>query len=713
MQNINRRNFLKSSGIFAIGFSIPSFGNATNLTKLTADAVDLELSPYVLITKDNKISILCPRPDMGQGTTQSMPMLVAEELGVSMEQISVVFTNGQAKYGGQVSGGSSSVRTRWKPMRTAGAAAREMLTKAAANRWGVAESECVSEGGKIINTKTKATLTFGELVDDAQKLEVPKEPKLKAPKDFKLIGKGLPRLDIPAKTNGSAQFGIDAKVPNMVYAVMLHAPHIYGKIKSIDDAATLKIAGVRKVIRAERVLAQKTVECVAVIADNTWAAIEGRKALNVEWEATDYSKVSTVAYYETLQKLKTEDGFTLKDSKGSITEGVKEAAQTIDAEYITPFTAHSPLEPENATAWWQGDKVEIWAGVQGPDQVVTQISEQFKLKKENVKINVHPMGGGFGRKSFLDYVKQAVFLSKELNQPVKLTWTREDDLTQGPVRPGMLNVLRGSLDKDGKLTTLHHKVVGASLGWELFKMNAEKASFWAEGVNCEDSPYVIPNRAHSFVLAETAIPILWWRSVYGSTNVFGHESFIDELAHAAKRDPLEFRVSMLSESPRFLEVLRILKEKSGYGKALPEGQAIGIAAARTFQSIAAHAIIVSKKGSGVKIEKVISVIDCGIAINPNQVEAQTQGNVVMGLSAALKAPITIDGGEVVETNFHQFTPLRINEIPPIEVHIVPSEQEPSGVGEPGLPPVAAALANAIFNLTGKRIRTLPFDLGNI
>jgi isoquinoline 1-oxidoreductase subunit beta len=724
MQNIDRRNFLKSTGIFAIGFSLPNLGSAKGLTKLTADAVDLALSPYVLITKDNKISILCPRPDMGQGTTQSMPMLVAEELGVSMEQITVVFTNGEAKYGGQLSGGSSSVRTRWKPMRTAGAAAREMLTKAAANKWGVSEADCISEGGKIINTKTKASFSFGELVDDAAKLEVPKEPKLKSPKDFKLIGKGLPRLDIPAKTNGTAQFGIDVKVPNMVYAVMLHAPHIHGKVKSIDDKAALKVAGVQKVLKAERTMPHKTVECVAVIANSTWAAIEGRKALNVEWEASDYSKASTAGYFADLQKLKKEEGFTLEDKKGSITatperdeatgiKGVKNAAKTIAAEYITPFTAHSPLEPENATAWVQGDKVEIWAPIQGPDGVIQEIAKNFKFKPENIKINVMLMGGAFGRKAYLDYVNEAVFLSKQLNQPVKLTWTREDDLTQGPYRPGMLNVLRGSLDDDGKVTTLEHKIVGSWLGWQLWKAPPSKMTWWAEGVNQEDSPYVIPNRATSFVLAETDIPVLWWRSVYGSTNVFGHESFIDELAHEAKRDPMDLRVSMLADSPRFLEVLRVLKEKSGYGKALPAGQAIGIAAARTFQSIAAHAIIVSKKGAGVKIEKVISVIDCGIAINPDQVRAQTEGNVVMGLSAALKTPITVEGGETSETNFHQFSLIRLNEIPPIEVHIIENELDPSGVGEPGLPPVAPALANAVFNLTGKRIRTLPFDLGNL
>ena len=713
MQNIDRRNFLKSTGLLAIGFSLPNFGEAKNLSKLTAEAVDLELSPYVLITKDNKISILCPRPDMGQGTTQSMPMLVAEELGVSMEQITVVFTSGASKYGSQLSGGSSSTKTRWQPMRTAGAAAREMLTKAAATRWNVSESDCYAEDGKIFNRKDKKSLTFGELVDDAAKLDVPKTPKLKSPKDFKLIGKGLPRLDIPAKTNGTTQFGIDFKMPNMVHAVMLHAPHIHGKIKSIDDAAALKVAGVRKVLKAERAMPHKTVECVAVIADSTWAAIEGRKALTVEWEATDYAKTSTAAYFENLQKLKKEEGFTLEDKKGSITEGVKNAAQTIEAEYVTPFTAHASLEPENATAWVQGDKVEIWAPVQGPDGVIREIAKVFNFKPENVKINVLLMGGAFGRKAYIDYVCEAVFLSKQLNQPVKLTWTREDDLTQGPFRPGMLNVLRGAVDASGKVAMLEHKIVGSWLGWQLWKAPPSKQTWWSEGINQDDSPYAIPNREQKFVLAETDIPILWWRSVYGSTNVFGQESFIDELAHAAKQDPFDFRAAMLKESPRFLGVLQLLKEKSGYGKPLPVGQAMGIAVAKTFGTVAAHAVIVSKKASGVKIEKVVSVIDCGIAINPDQVRAQTEGNVVMALSAALKAPITVEGGEVVETNYHTFTPLRINETPPIEVHIVQNELDPTGVGEPGLPPLAPALTNAIFNLTGKRIRTLPFDLGNI
>jgi isoquinoline 1-oxidoreductase subunit beta len=710
---INRRNFLKWSGTLAIGFTLPSVGKATNLTQLTAEAVDLALNPFVLITKDNKITIFCPHADMGQGTTQSMPMLVAEELGVSMEQIEVRFTGGEEKYGSQFVGGSASVRNRWKPMRQVGAAAREMLIKAAANRWNVAENDCYTEGGKVVNKNTKAALTFGELVEDASKLEVPKEPTLKAIKDFKLIGKSLPRLDFPNKTNGKAQFGIDFKLPNMVYAVMLHAPHIHNKVKSIDDAAALKVVGVSKVLKAQRPLPYKTLEAVAVIANSTWAAMEGRKALKVEWEVGDLAKISTDGYFSDLQKAKSQDGFTLADKTGSTTEGFAAAAKTIEAEYITPFTAHAPIEPENATAWVQGENVEIWAPLQAPDWAVQQVAQTFGFKPENIKITVLNLGGGFGRKGYLDYVLEAVYLSKQLAQPVKLTWTREDDLTQGPYRPGMVNVVKGGIDKSGDVSVLEHKIVGSWLGWQLWKAPANAMTWWDEGVKQTDSPYKIANRAHKFVQVDTEIPIVWWRSVYSSTNVFASESFMDELAHAAKKDPLELRLSLLKESPRFIKVLQLLKEKSGYGKPLPKGQALGIAICRTFETICAHAVLVSQQGKGVKIEKVTSVIDCGIAVNPDQVRAQTEGNIVMGLSTALKNPITMVEGKVQETNFHLFTPLRLNETPKMEVHIMPNEEDPTGVGEPGLPPVAPALCNAIFNLTGKRMRKLPFDLADL
>lgn len=709
----NRRSFLKLSGVLAIGFSLPDILNAKHLTVIT-DAADLELIPYVLITKDNKITILCPKPDMGQGTTQSMPMLVAEELEVSMDQIAIKFTNGTEKYGAQGSGGSSSVRTRWLPMRQAGAAAKEMLIKAAANKWKVSETDCYAEGGKVFNKITKVSFTYGELVDDASLLEVPKSPKLKAIKDFKLIGKSIPRHDLPAKTNGTAVFGIDVKVPNMVYAVVLHSPVIHGKIKSIDDSAALKVPDVKKVIRTERKTNFKTFECVAVIADNTWAAMQGRKALNVEWDNGDYDKNSTDKYYAGLRDLAKQDGVTQKDKRGDVEAGMKSAAKTLEAQYETPFTAHAMLEPENAIAFVQADKAEIWAPIQGADWLMPNLVTYLGLKKEQIKINVQLMGGAFGRKSYYDYVMEAAHISKQLGVPVKLTWSREDSMTQGPVRPGMLSAMRGGLDASGKAVALEHKIVGALLSWQNFKRNASQGDSWAEGVDVKDSPYAIENRQQKFVLAETDTPILWWRSVYASTNLFGHESFIDELAHAANKDPFDFRLNMLDAQPRFKTVLNTLKEKAGYGKKLSEGQAMGIAIARSFETICAYAVTVSKQGNGVKIEKVVGVIDCGVAINPDQVRAQTEGNIVMGLSTALKEPITITDGEITQTNFHLFNPMRLNETPPvIQIHIVPSEENPSGVGEPGLPPIAPALCNAIFNLTGKRIRKLPFDIGNI
>jgi isoquinoline 1-oxidoreductase beta subunit len=500
----------------------------------------------------------------------------------------------------------------------------------------------------------------------------------------------------------------------MVYAVALHAPQIHNKVKSIDDKAALKVKGVQKVLKAERPLPYKTLETVAVIANSTWAAMQGRKALKVEWEVGDLAKISTDGYFAALQKAKLEEGFTLADKTGSFAEGFAASAKTIEAEYSTPFTAHAPIEPENATAWVQGDKVEIWAPLQAPDWAIQQVAQQFSFKPENVKINVLNLGGGFGRKGYLDYVLEAVYLSKQINQPVKLTWTREDDLTQGPVRPGMLNVVKGGIDKDGEVLALEHKIVGSWLGWQLWKAPASAMTWWDEGVKQTDSPYKIAHRAHKFVQVDTEIPIVWWRSVYSSTNVFASESFMDEMAHAGKKDPLELRLSLLKDSPRFIAVLNTLKEKSGYGKPLPSGQAIGIAISKTFETICAHAVLVSAQGKGVKIEKVTSVIDCGVAVNPDQVRAQTEGNVVMGLSTALKNPITMVEGKIQETNFHLFTPLRLNEMPKnIAVHIMPNEEDPTGVGEPGLPPVAPALCNAIFNLTGKRIRKLPFDLSNL
>jgi isoquinoline 1-oxidoreductase subunit beta len=722
--NMDRRNFLKWSGALTIGFAIPSVSNAKTKAGLSADVVEGELNAFIIITKDNKITLINPRPDMGQGSSQAMPMLIAEELEVRLEDITHKWSNGTQKFGGQTAGGSTSVRSKFKPLREAGAQAREMLTKAAANRWGVTMDDCYAENGQIINKKSKASLTYGELVEDASKLEVPKSPKLKDPKDFKLIGKSLPRLDVPTRVNGSAKFGIDAKIDGMLYAVVLHAPMIHGKVRSIDDSQAMKVAGVKKVVQIERAMPHKKVDAVAIVATNTWAATEGRKVLNVHWDNGDLDQVSTQKYFDNCHKSvkNLDSGYTNKDAKGNVKDALAKSKKTLEAVYETPFTAHAPMEPENCTAWVQGDKVELWVPSQGPDWMLGYIAQHNGFKPENIKINIMLLGGAFGRKAYFDYVCEAIDLSKKLGAPVKLTWTREDDLMQGPVRPGMVYGMRGGLDENNNLVAYENRIAGGSLGYQLFNAPVDGPDdSWAEGVKQSDSPYGIPNRAQIFHLEDTTIPIVWWRSVYTSTNSFAHECFIDEMAHAAGKDPLQFRLDMLKGSDekekhhteRYANVLKFVAEKAGYGKPLPAGQAQGIAVAHSFGSTAAYVITVSKKGNGVKIEKVVGAIDCGIAVNPDNVLAQTEGNVVMGLSAALKASITMANGTVQETNFHQFNPLRINETPRMELYVVPSTEDPGGAGEPGLPPVAPALCNAIFNLTKKRVRRLPFDLANL
>ncbi|MDJ1495359.1 molybdopterin-dependent oxidoreductase [Cytophagaceae bacterium DM2B3-1] len=710
----SRRHFLKLTGLLAIGFSLPGQASSV-LNKVEPVAAELELTPFILLTKEGKITIFNTSPDMGQGTWQSVPSLLAEELEVSLTDVEIRQTAGLAKHRMQFSGGSSSIRAQWEPLRKAGAAAREMLTQAAANTWKVPVSECYAKEGKIYHKPSNKSLSYGELVEQASKLEVPKEPKLKDPKDFKILGKVLPRPDVPSKTNGTALFGLDAKVPGMLYASIQRCPVIHGKVVSVDDAETKKIPGVKKVLRAERKMPHKTVETVAVLAENYWAALQGRKALKIQWDNTGYDKISTDNYYAKLRQAAKEPGNELKGKKGDVDKALATASKKLEAQYETPFAAHAMIEPENAIAWVQGDKVEIWAPNQSPDWLIGQASEYLKIPKDNVKVNTYFMGGSFGRKAYFDFIMEAINLSKQANAPVKVIWTREDDLTQGPYRPGMLDALRGGLDSNGKVIAFEHKVIGESIQGQTNKKDlSQTADDWMhEVISEEDSPYAIPNRREATKVISTDIPIVWWRSVYSSTNAFGHECFVDELAHAAKKDPLTFRQEMLHEAPRFVNVLKYLAEKAQYKLKPSPNQAMGIAIARSFGSIAAYAITVSKAGKGIKINKVVGVIDLGMTVNPDNVKAQTEGNVVMGLSAALKPGITFKDGQCEQTNYHQYSVLRINEVPPIEIHVMPSTEKPSGAGEPGLPPVAPALCNAIFNLTGKRIRKLPFDIDMI
>ncbi|MFN4256906.1 MAG: molybdopterin cofactor-binding domain-containing protein [Saprospiraceae bacterium] len=721
----SRRQFLKTASA-AGAFLAIGFGNAASLLaaplrkilpeEFAGEAGEIELNNFILITPDNQITIFNPRPEMGQGTWQSMPALIAEELEVTLDMVDIRITSGAKRHGRQGVGGSGSVRQSWEPLRKVGAAAKEMLTKAAANRWGVAETECFAEGKKIHHRPSGKSLTYGELAADAAKLDVPAEPKLKDPKDFRILGKPQPRPDVPSKVNGSAVFGIDVKVPGMLYASVQHCPVIHGKVLKFNEEAIRQMPGVRHVIKTERKMPHKAVEAVAVVADTYWAAVKARRALEIEWDNAGYEQISTDDYFaKTHAKALSDDGVAYPDAVGDVKTALAGAAQVIESQYETPFASHAQIEPVNATAWVQGDRAEVWAAVQSSAGTVGDVSKYLGIPAENVKVNVLFMGGSFGRKGYLDFVLEACHISKTVGAPVKLIWSREDDMSNGPYRPGMVSAMRGGLDKSGNLVAFEHKVCGASIGHQCFgdDLNGKPDGWSDDAISQETSPYAIPNRRQAHVHQPTDIPIVWWRSVYASTNSFGHECFVDELAHAAGRDPLDFRLDLLKNEPRWVALLQKLEEVSNYRKEKSAGKSVGVAVANSFGSTAAYAITVSKRGAGVKIEKVVCVIDCGMTVNPDTVRAQTEGNAIMALSAAIKPGITFAAGEAQESNFHQYPILTLRETPPIEVHIMPSTEKPGGVGEPGLPPFTPALFNAVFLATGKRVKRLPVDLENL
>ena len=714
--NNSRREFLRLSSLSGLGLmlGVSSFAKNASIVKLTEEALQLEINPFIIIDNLGNITLVNPRPDMGQGSTQAVPSLLAEELEVSLEKVKLIQSDGKSKYGSQTSGGSSSVRELWEPLRKAGAAAKEMLTETAAKRWGVSVDKCYAEDGRIHQRNSDKSFSYGELADEASKLPIPKNPKLKDPKDFKIIGKTKPRLDVPDRVTGKAVFGMDVDVPGMVYAAILHAPAIHGKIVSIDDAAAKKIPGVIKVMKAERPMPHRTSEAVAVIATNWWAALKGKKALNVTWDNSGLDKMTTDSYFAKSYEAAKAEGINFEE-KGDIDQALAHAEKTLEAVYETPFLAHAPIEPENAIAHVKDNgEVEIWAPIQGPDWALRDVAGYLKVKPEQIKINVFLLGGAFGRKAYHDFLLEACFLSKELKKPVKVIWTREDDISQGPYRPGMLSAMRGAVNGK-RIAAFHHHAIGESINRQVFNgLKDHEVDDWIAGeLSAENHKYIIPTWKLSWSNVKTDIPIVWWRSVYASNFAFGQECFMDELAHAAGVDPIEARQGILQDA-RFKKVLEVISEKANWKEKLPAGQGRGVAVFKSFGSISACCVTVSKQSDGsVKIDKVVSVIDCGWHVNPDNVKAQTEGNIVMGLTAAIKPGITYASGMAQQSNFHDYPIMRINEAPEMDIHIVNSGEVPGGVGEPGLPPVAPALANAIFAATGKRLRKLPIDLNEV
>ncbi|WP_080237705.1 xanthine dehydrogenase family protein molybdopterin-binding subunit [Spirosoma rigui] len=732
----SRRGFLKATGLtgvaFALGLSSTDAFASPILNVSSKPGLALpeaaELTPYVIIEKSGRIIIMNPRPEIGQGTYQSVPALIAEELNVSLDKVTIRQTGGEPKYGelwSQAVGGSGSIRGGYTQMRKVGASARDMLRQAASQQWNVPIDECIAENATIVHKPTGKRIPYGQLAETAAKLPVPKEPTLKSPNQFTMLGKSMPRPDVPLKVTGHAMFGIDAKAPiGTVYASVERCPVLGSTLVSFDATKALTVKGVRQAVKVERVVGKNRYEGVAIIADNYWAALQGRKALKVTWNHNGHDTFNSADFEQQLRTLAKTDGVQ-GHNVGDFDKTFAESPNQVEAFYETPMVSHSTMEPMNALAHYQqaattpgektGDKLELWVSSQGGDLVRDEVAKVLNIPAENITVHMLFSGGGFGRRLTQDFATEAAFLSKTIGKPVKVIWTREDDTQLGPFRPMTFSAMRGALSADGKAVALQHKVIAPSID---ATMNETYDKTKPDGTMLEatnEQKYEIPNLNTRYVHAETHVPLTYWRSVTSSTLAFAHECFIDELAHKAGQDPLAFRLAMLTKDSDAKRVLTRLKEVSGWDKPLPAGKGRGIAQWEFFAGLAGQVVEVSSDGKGgVTIDKVYCVIDLGTVVNPDTVQAQVEGSVTMAITAATKDGITFEKGQAVQTNFDANRMVRINEMPPVEVHIL-ADGGPTikGVGEPGLPPLAPALANAVFAATGKRVRKLPFDLTKV
>ena len=713
MEEISRRHFIRTASTagFALWLGVSAKGNPLK----SLDIASANFSPYILIESNGLITIYNTKPEMGQGTLQSFPALIAEELEVSMDQIIIKQSNGEKALGnGQRAGGSSSIRSNYLPMRKVGAAAREVLIMAASQRWTVNIADCYAENGRVIHRPSKKSLSYGELIEEASKLELPKEPKLKDPKDFKILGKVSRRQDIPLKTCGKAEFGIDAKVENMLYAVVERSPVFGGTLKSFDATEVLKIPGIKKVDRVERIVGIYKYTGIAIIGNSYWTVSQARKKLKVEWDNNSHDTFNTIDYENHLRKLASEPGVTDKNI-GNVDSVKILPKNTFEAFYETPIIAHHPLEPMNCTAHIVGDKLEIWTSTQVASSITGSaagdLHKQVGFSPDNIKLHNKFIGGGFGRRLYIDYIVEAVNVAKLVDVPVKVIWSREETTQQGPFRPMTFSKLTAGFTEDGKLSTFQHKVISPSY-FESIQPDFDKKkvdSIMVEGI--AEQAYEIPNLRTTYVRANLHIPVAAWRSVTSSTLAFAHEGFIDELAYQAKKDPMDFRLELLSKQSDSKKVLLKLKEVSNWDKKLPKGKGRGVAIWEFFAGLAGQVVEVThNKDKTITIDKVIAVIDLGEVVNPDNVNNQVEGAIIMALGAATKPGITFKNGKTVEHNFYDNPLVRINETPKMEVHILTDGGKVKGVGEPGLPPFAPALANAIFAATGKRFRKMPFDL---
>lgn len=745
---LTRRRFLiagaAATGGLLVGCGAPAPGDRVGKPgDLPVEGGQVALNAWVKIAPDGKVTVAVPRAEMGQGVLTSLPMLLVEELDARWEDVQVepapvaqVYSNqamllnvqpfgldddgtlarlarasmqrlGYAAHL-QITGGSSSIRDAWEPLRLAGATARAMLVHAAAARWQVEPAACRVEDGQVLHPVKSLRLGFGELVQEAARLVPPEQVPFKDPALYKLIGKPVARKDIPAKVNGSAVFGVDVRVPGMLYAAIAQPPVFGAKVASFDGAAAAKRRGVVKVLQIPA--------GVVVVADSWWRAKQALADVKVQFTATPDDQVSTADIAQRFEDaLQQHRGIAFAD-RGDAEGTLKNAAKVIEARYWAPYLAHAAMEPVNCSAQVKDGRVEVWASTQSPILAKWRAAAIAGVDMEHVTLHLPLLGGGFGRRLEVDMVEQAVAIAMQLDgRPVKLLWSREDDTRHDAYRPAALSVFRAALDAQGRVTAWHNRVAAQSVTYG----SVQRVLPWAavdmpdknqiEGAF--DIPYAFANVAVRQVRPGAHVPVGSWRSVGHSYNAFFTESFVDELAHAQGQDPYAYRLALLGEHPRHRTVLETAATHAGWGQPLPPGRARGIALHESFGSICAQVAEVSALDGAIHVHRVVCAIDCGVVVNPDTVEAQMQSGIVYGLSAALHGEITIAQGRVEQSSFPDYDVLRLAQMPVVETHIVRNTHAPGGVGEPATPPIAPAVANAVFALTGQRLRTLPLRLG--
>ena len=725
---LDRREFLKTGAVAGAGLLI-GFRVGTAAAQDPAQQQEKKtpnpFNAWVHISPDNRVTLILEKSEMGQGIMTAVPMILAEELCVDWRKVVVEQALTNPEIYDHWTGGSGSVAGCWLPMRRAGAAAREMLVAAAAARWNVNPNTCVAKDGGVLHGARNNFLTYGELAQDAAKLPIPNlnTVPLKNANDFTIVGKATPRFEGAAKTNGSAKFGIDSRVPGLQYAVVARCPIFGGKVKSFDAAKAKSVPGVREVLEIERVdTGAFTAGGIAVVADNSWAAMQGRRALQITWDEGPNIGESSATLHQQMLDNAAKPGKVFRND-GDSSAAIAGASKKVEATYEFPFAAHATMEPMNCTVHIRPDSAEAWIPTQGPQWALDIIAGVSKLPKDKIKVNTTLMGGGFGRRYMADFVMEAAQVSKKTGTPVMVLWTREDDMQHDFYRPASYHRFSGALDDKGNIAAWKHFQTSTSIDAMWSPKGAETPEN-SEFATAAFIPYQAANYRVEYTLAKSGVPRAWWRSVEHSTSGFVVECFVDELAAAAEADPLEFRLRSIGadrkvpdftdpkegrplDTARLKGVLKLAAEKAGWGSPLPKGVARGIAGYYSFNTYTAAVAEVSIKDGMPKIHRLVYAVDCGRAVNPDGIRAQVEGAAIYGLSAAMHDAITIKGGAVEQTNFHQYKMPKIGDAPKTEIHIVNSSEEPTGIGEPGLPVVAASVCNAVYALTKKRVRRLP------